>query len=175
MRLYSRSMQSILPVPLVFVPHMQRLCSYWLGKIQPENSLSVWQLKQDHQKLNRVHLRPSISINYEFFKWSEIQDICGQSRLHGGMYFSKAVPAGEELASLIVKKAGSARGMLVKTLITLPFSSRPGLKLLRRWRSWFHNLERPQRVPSGRALIKIMKAHVSKDFECRRGTIFFFL
>ena len=64
---------------------------------------------------------PASDINFEFFKWSEIQEVCGQSRLHGGMHFSKAVPAGEELctgvSSLIVKKAeslkvGSARGRL---------------------------------------------------------------
>ena len=45
----------------------------------------------------------------QYSNWSDIQRACGQSRLHGGMHFSKAVPAGEELctgiASLIVNKA----------------------------------------------------------------------
>jgi hypothetical protein len=38
----------------------------------------------------------------EYFNWSnDIQRACGQSRLHGGMHFSKAVPAGEELFTRI--------------------------------------------------------------------------
>ena len=45
----------------------------------------------------------------QYSNWSDIQRACGQSRLYGGMHFSKAVPAGEELctgiASLIVNRA----------------------------------------------------------------------
>jgi hypothetical protein len=52
---------------------------------------------------------PANDVNLEYTKWSEVQHACGQSRFYGGMHFSKAVPAGEELctgvASLIVKRA----------------------------------------------------------------------
>ena len=52
---------------------------------------------------------PASDMNLEYSTWSDIQRACGQSRLHGGMHFSKAVPAGEELcsgiASLVVNKA----------------------------------------------------------------------
>ena len=52
---------------------------------------------------------PASDMILQYSNWSDIQRACGQSRLHGGMHFSKAVPAGEELcsgiASLIVNKA----------------------------------------------------------------------
>jgi len=64
---------------------------------------------------------PSSSIDFVYNTWSEVQHVCGQSRLYGGMHFSKAVKAGEDLctgvASLIVSraellKAGDAKGAL---------------------------------------------------------------
>ena len=52
---------------------------------------------------------PKTDINLVYTKWSDIQSVCGQSRLYGGMHFSKAIPAGEELctgvASLVVNRA----------------------------------------------------------------------
>ena len=62
---------------------------------------------------------PSNNIDFVYKTWSEVQRICGESRLHGGMHFSKAVKAGEDLctdvASFIVNraellKAGDANG-----------------------------------------------------------------
>jgi len=62
---------------------------------------------------------PSNNIDFVYKTWSEVQHFCGESRLHGGMHFSKAVKAGEDLctdvASLIVNraellKAGDANG-----------------------------------------------------------------
>ncbi len=44
---------------------------------------------------------PDSDMNLEYSTWSDIQRACGQSRLHGGMHFSKAVPAGEELFTRI--------------------------------------------------------------------------
>ena len=64
---------------------------------------------------------PTNKVDLMYTKWSEVQHACGQSRLYGGMHFSKAVPAGEELctgvASLIVDrvsllKSGDPSGML---------------------------------------------------------------
>ena len=64
---------------------------------------------------------PAESLEMFYTKWSEVQHTCGQSRLYGGMHFSKAIPAGEELctgvASLIVERAnllkdGDANGAL---------------------------------------------------------------
>ena len=85
---------------------------------------------------------PGSDSYFEFFKWSEINSrgtVCGQSRLHGGMHFSKAVTSAEELwtgvASLIVKKAESLKAGSARVMITLPLPSRPGPKILRRWRS----------------------------------------
>ena len=54
-------------------------------------------------------MTPAEPISMFYTKWSEVQHSCGQSRLYGGMHFSTAVPAGEELcsgvASLIVERA----------------------------------------------------------------------
>lgn len=64
---------------------------------------------------------PIKKIDLVYSTWSEVQHTCGQSRLNGGMHFSKAIPAGEELctglAYLIVGranllKAGDANGAL---------------------------------------------------------------
>lgn len=64
---------------------------------------------------------PQNNITLTYNAWSEIQHACGESRLHGGMHFSKAVPAGEELctglASHVVNsgeklKIGDADGAL---------------------------------------------------------------
>ncbi len=64
---------------------------------------------------------PSNLIEFKFEKWSEIQNECGQSRLDGGMHFSKAIPAGEQLcsglAALVINrtellKTGNANGAL---------------------------------------------------------------
>jgi hypothetical protein len=46
-----------------------------------------------------VDLTPTQDIDLVYNKWSEIQHDCGMSPLHGGMYFSKALPAGEELCT----------------------------------------------------------------------------
>lgn len=65
---------------------------------------------------------PSSDLNLSYNKWSEIQHVCGQSRLYGGMHFSKAISAGEELctglAEMVVKRAnllkeGNSNGALV--------------------------------------------------------------
>ena len=62
---------------------------------------------------------PHTDLNFTYTSWSEIQHVCGQSRINGGMHFSKAIPAGEELcsgvANLVVKRAeqlksGDAKG-----------------------------------------------------------------
>ena len=42
---------------------------------------------------------PANDIDFVYNKWSEVKDICGQSRLYGGMHFAAAVPAGEQLCS----------------------------------------------------------------------------
>jgi hypothetical protein len=56
---------------------------------------------------------PAQGIDLVYTKWSEIQDACGMSRLHGGMHFSKSVPAGQELctgvASVVVNRAEMLR------------------------------------------------------------------
>jgi len=74
---------------------------------------------------------PANTIDFVYSKWSEARLACGQSRLYGGMHFSKAVPAGVELctgvASLIMShvellKSGDAKGALADlddTLITV--------------------------------------------------------
>jgi hypothetical protein len=81
-------------------------------------------------------ITPSTTINLSYTKWSEVQEVCGMSRLYGGMHFSKAVPAGERLctgiSSLVVNrsellKAGDANGALAdldETSITI--KKRPG-------------------------------------------------
>lgn len=65
---------------------------------------------------------PSVDLELTYDKWSKVQNICGVSRLYGGMHFSKAVPAGEELctglADLVVHRAellieGDTSGALV--------------------------------------------------------------
>lgn len=65
---------------------------------------------------------PSVDLELTYDKWSKVQNICGVSRLYGGMHFSKAVPAGEELctglADLVVHRAellveGDTSGTLV--------------------------------------------------------------
>jgi len=78
---------------------------------------------------------PKNDVNIVYTKWSDIQKACSQSRLYGGMHFSKAVPAGEELctgvASLITKRAellkiGDVSGALADrddTSITVKFSA----------------------------------------------------
>lgn len=43
--------------------------------------------------------KPEAEETLVFGSWSEIADRCGQSRLNGGMHFTNAVPAGEELCS----------------------------------------------------------------------------
>lgn len=52
---------------------------------------------------------PQADMDLFYSTWSEVQEACGQSRLYGGMHFSKAIPAGEELcsglSSLIVGRA----------------------------------------------------------------------
>jgi hypothetical protein len=63
------------------------------------------------------HIEPDVTpaqdIDLVYTKWSDIQHACGMSRLHGGMHFSKAVPAGEELctglASMVVNRAEMLR------------------------------------------------------------------
>ena len=64
---------------------------------------------------------PQNNLTLTYNAWSEIQHACGESRLHGGMHFSKAIPAGEELctglASHVVDRAeklklGEASGAL---------------------------------------------------------------
>ena len=44
---------------------------------------------------------PKYDVDLVYTKWSDIQSACGQSRLYGGMHFSKAVPAGEDLCVLV--------------------------------------------------------------------------
>ena len=80
---------------------------------------------------------PANDIDFVYTKWSEVQLACGQSRLTGGMHFSKAVPAGVELctgvASLIVSrvellKSGDAKGALADlddTSITVKSRKKP--------------------------------------------------
>ena len=36
-------------------------------------------------------ITPANNITFVFNKWSEVQDACGQSRLHGGMHFTRGV------------------------------------------------------------------------------------
>jgi len=52
---------------------------------------------------------PATNLTITYNKWSEIQEECGLSRLHGGMHFSKAVPDGEKLcsgvAAIIINRA----------------------------------------------------------------------
>jgi hypothetical protein len=64
---------------------------------------------------------PKNDTDLVYTKWSDIQSACGQSRLHGGMHFSMAISAGEDLCtgvvSLIVSrtellKIGDASGAL---------------------------------------------------------------
>ena len=64
---------------------------------------------------------PSSDLEVVYSTWSEDQHLCGQRRLYGGIHFSKAVSAGEDLctgiASLIVDRAellkvGNASGAL---------------------------------------------------------------
>jgi hypothetical protein len=54
-------------------------------------------------------LTPAADFTLSFTKWSEIQELCGVSREYGGMHFSEAVPAGEQLCGgvggLIVSRA----------------------------------------------------------------------
>jgi len=47
---------------------------------------------------------PASNITITYNKWSEIQEECGQSRLHGGMHFSHSVPDGEKLCSGVATK-----------------------------------------------------------------------
>ena len=65
---------------------------------------------------------PASDLTFTYNAWSEIQEICSVSRLHGGMHFSQAVPSGQELCSglapLVVSKAnllltGDANGAMV--------------------------------------------------------------
>ncbi len=78
---------------------------------------------------------PQNNITLSYTAWSEVQDACGESRLYGGMHFSKAVPGGRELctglASHIVNRAeklkmGDSSGALADlydTSITVKKSS----------------------------------------------------
>ena len=40
---------------------------------------------------------PSDDLNLMYSSWSEMSSVCGQSRLNGGMHFTKSVPAGADL------------------------------------------------------------------------------
>ena len=42
---------------------------------------------------------PANDLNLLYSSWSEISDVCGQSRLNGGMHFYESVPAGIELCT----------------------------------------------------------------------------
>lgn len=52
---------------------------------------------------------PATDLTLVYNAWSEVAQVCGGSRVNGGMHFSQAVPAGEQLctgvASLVVDKA----------------------------------------------------------------------
>ena len=50
---------------------------------------------------------PSSNISYAFSSFSEIATICGQSRLLGGMHFTKSVSAGQELCKNIGQRAAT--------------------------------------------------------------------
>lgn len=54
-------------------------------------------------------ITPAEDLTFDYHTWSSTNEACGQSRMNGGMHFSQAVPAGEELcsglASLVVNKA----------------------------------------------------------------------
>jgi len=45
---------------------------------------------------------PASDIAVTFNTWSEIETLCGESRLHGGMHFDQSVPAGHDLCSGLV-------------------------------------------------------------------------
>ncbi|CAN0141131.1 unnamed protein product, partial [Discosporangium mesarthrocarpum] len=42
-------------------------------------------------------ITPATDVVFTYKKWSEIAEMCGQSRLWGGMHFEESVPAGAEL------------------------------------------------------------------------------
>ena len=106
-------MQSILLVLRVFVPYAEAL--QLLTGEDSTGELSVGVTVEAGLSKTEPGASPASDINFKFFKWSEIQEVCGQSRLHGGMHFSKAVPAGERRAmyrSCIFdcKKGGKLKG-----------------------------------------------------------------
>lgn len=89
---------------------------------QDDTSVPVSLAKKAGSSFVEPGVTPSSDLNLSYNKWSEIQHICGQSRLYGGMHFSKAIPAGEELctglAEMVVKRAnllkeGNSNGALV--------------------------------------------------------------
>jgi len=66
-------------------------------------------------------ITPASNITIVFTKWSEVETLCGQSRLYGGMHFDQSVPAGHSLCSGLANyvfdrvnllKAGNATGAL---------------------------------------------------------------
>ena len=50
---------------------------------------------------------PSQDISYSFSSFSEAAEICGQSRLWGGMHFTKSIEAGQELCKNIGQRAAN--------------------------------------------------------------------
>uniref|UniRef100_A0A7S3Z7G8 Vanadium-dependent haloperoxidase NapH1-like second helical-bundle domain-containing protein n=1 Tax=Lotharella globosa TaxID=91324 RepID=A0A7S3Z7G8_9EUKA len=67
---------------------------------------------------NSPGLRPVEDVNLIFNLWSEMNTLCGQSRLFGGMHFTKAVPAGANLCKNIGKSASTAFAQLESGALT---------------------------------------------------------
>ena len=51
---------------------------------------------------------PQEDLTLRYYSWSEISDVCGLSRLTGGMHFTASVPAGSELCSHIGERVAQA-------------------------------------------------------------------
>lgn len=72
---------------------------------------------------NEPGLTPSADITIEFKKWSEITELCGESRLWGGMHFSASVDTANSMCSNFINsvvdnskklKDGDASGSLAR-------------------------------------------------------------
>lgn len=56
---------------------------------------------------------PSQDLSYSFKSVSEVAQICSQSRLCGGMHFTKSIYAGQELCKSIGERAAQTMELLL--------------------------------------------------------------
>ena len=71
-------------------------------------------IREAGSSLTEPGATPKERLELIYEKWSDVQDACGTSRLYGGMHFSKAVPAGEQLCTGVADLVVTRAELLVK-------------------------------------------------------------